>query len=65
MDFAIQVGGGQVRHDKSGIEAIVEEAQLAEQLGFAVVFVPDHYVFEVLGTLQMDTPGSKCSTSGM
>ena len=56
MDFAIQVGGGQVRHDKSGIEAIVEEAQLAEQLGFAVVFVPDHYVFEVLGTLQMDTP---------
>ena len=56
MQFAIQVGGGQVRHDQSGIEAIVEEAQLAESLGFAVVFVPDHYVFEVLGTLQTDTP---------
>jgi probable F420-dependent oxidoreductase len=56
MEFAIQVGGGQVRHDQSGIEAIVEEAQLAESLGFAVVFVPDHYVFEVLGTLQTETP---------
>jgi probable F420-dependent oxidoreductase len=56
MRFAIQVGGGQVRHDQSGIEAIVEEAQLAESLGFAVVFVPDHYVFEVLGTLQTSTP---------
>ncbi len=56
MQFAIQVGGGQVRHDQSGIEAIVEEAQLAESLGFAVVFVPDHYVFEVLGTMQTSTP---------
>jgi len=56
MQFAIQVGGGQVRHDQSGIEAIVEEAQLAESLGFAVVFVPDHYMFEVLGTLQTNTP---------
>jgi probable F420-dependent oxidoreductase len=56
MQFAIQVGGGQVRHDQSGIQAIIEEAQLAESLGFAVVFVPDHYVFEVLGTLQTDTP---------
>jgi alkanesulfonate monooxygenase SsuD/methylene tetrahydromethanopterin reductase-like flavin-dependent oxidoreductase (luciferase family) len=56
MEFAIQVGGGQVRHDQSGIEAIVEEAQLAESLGFAVVFVPDHYVFEVLGALQTSTP---------
>jgi probable F420-dependent oxidoreductase len=56
MQFAIQVGGGQVRHDQSGLEAIVEEAQLAESLGFSVVFVPDHYVFEVLGTLQTDTP---------
>jgi probable F420-dependent oxidoreductase len=56
MQFAIQVGGGQVRHDQSGIEAIVEEAELAESLGFAVVFIPDHYVFEVLGTLQTNTP---------
>ena len=56
MQFAIQVGGGQVRHDQTGIEAIVEEAQLAESFGFSVVFVPDHYVFEVLGTLQTTTP---------
>jgi probable F420-dependent oxidoreductase len=56
MQFAIQVGGGQVRHDKTGIEAIVEETQLAESLGFDVVFVPDHYVFESLGNLQTETP---------
>lgn len=56
MEFAIQVGGGQVRHEQSGIEAIVEETQLAESLGFDVVFVPDHYVFEALGTLQVEKP---------
>jgi len=56
MEFAIQVGGGQVRHDQTGIQAIVEEAQLAESLGFTTVFIPDHYVFEVLGTLQTTTP---------
>ena len=55
MQFAIQVGGGQVRHDTTGIEAIVEETQLAESLGFDVVFVPDHYVFESLGNLQTET----------
>ncbi len=56
MQFAIQVGGGQVRHDQTGIEAIIEETQLAESLGFDVVFVPDHYVFESLGTLRTETP---------
>ena len=56
MDFAIQVAGGQVRHEKSGIEAIAEEAQLAESLGFAAVFVPDHYVFERLGAFQTGEP---------
>jgi probable F420-dependent oxidoreductase len=56
MEFAIQVGGGQVPHDTTGIEAIVEDAILAEQLGFGTVFVPDHYVAEVLGTLQLDVP---------
>jgi probable F420-dependent oxidoreductase len=56
MQLAIQVGGGQVRHDQRGIEAIVEETQLAESLGFEVVFVPDHYAFESLGTLQAETP---------
>lgn len=56
MEFAIQVGGGQVRHAKSGLEAIVDETQLAESLGFGTVFVPDHYVFEALGRVQVDTP---------
>ena len=45
MEFAIQVAGGQVRHDKSGIEAVIEQAQLAEAVGFNTVFVPDHYCF--------------------
>lgn len=52
MQFAIQVGGGQVRHDRTGIEAIVADTRLAEELGFDVVFVPDHYVFEAMGVLQ-------------
>jgi len=56
MEFAIQVGGGQVRHDKTGIEAIVEQAVMAEGLGFGTVFVPDHYVFESLGVLQTEVP---------
>ncbi len=56
MKFAIQVGGGQVRRDKTGIEAIIDEAVLAEELGFDTAFVPDHYVFESLGALQTDIP---------
>ncbi|GIW41426.1 MAG: luciferase-like monooxygenase superfamily protein [Candidatus Binatia bacterium] len=61
MELAIQVGGGQVRRDKTGIEAIVEQARLAEDLGFRVVFVPDHYVFESLGVLQKDIPAYEMS----
>ncbi len=61
LEFAIQVGGGQVRRDKTGIEAIVEEALLAEELGFGTVFVPDHYVFESLGTVQRDIPAYEMS----
>jgi probable F420-dependent oxidoreductase len=56
MEFAIQVGGGQVGHSKTGIEAIVEDSVLAEALGFSAVFVPDHYVFEALGVLQAAVP---------
>lgn len=56
MEFAIQLGGGQVRHAEKGIEAIVAEARLAEDLGFGIAFVPDHYVFEAVGTVQWDTP---------
>src|SRR6059036_450816 len=61
MEFAIQVGGGQVRHDRTGIEAIVEDAVAAEALGFGTVFVSDHYVFESLGTLQTDLPAYEMS----
>jgi probable F420-dependent oxidoreductase len=61
MEFAVQLGGGQVRRDKSGIEAIVDEALAAESLGFGTVFVPDHYVFESLGAVQRDIPAYEMS----
>ena len=61
MKFAVQVGGGQVRHDKTGLEAIVEQALTAEALGFDTVFVPDHYVFEALGTMQCELPAYEMS----
>jgi len=54
MQFAVGIAGGQVRHDQTGVESIVEQAVLAESLGFDVAFVPDHYVFEQLGKLQTD-----------
>jgi probable F420-dependent oxidoreductase len=56
MQFAVGIAGGQVRHDRKGIDAIVEQAVLAEALGYDVAFVPDHYVFEALGKLQTETP---------
>jgi len=62
VEFAIQLGGGQVRHAGSGIEAIVAEARLAEDLGFGIAFVPDHYVFEAIGNLQWDTPAYELFT---
>jgi probable F420-dependent oxidoreductase len=61
MEFAIQVVTGQVRRERVGIEAIVEEAQLAESLGFGTVFVPDHYVFESVGVLQTGVPAYEMS----
>src|SRR5687767_8366817 len=62
MQFAVGIAGGQVRHDQTGIEAIVEQAVLAESLGYDVAFVPDHYVFESLGKLQTDTPAYELFT---
>jgi probable F420-dependent oxidoreductase len=56
MEFAIQVAGGQIRHERTGVEAVIEEAVLAEELGFDVVFVPDHYAFEAMGVLQTNAP---------
>ncbi len=56
INLAIQVGGGQARRDRPGIENIIEDARMAEDLGFAVVYVPDHFVFERLGELQTELP---------
>ena len=52
IDLAIQVAGGQVRRDRPGIENVVDDARMAEDLGFDAVYVPDHFVFERIGTLQ-------------
>ncbi len=56
MEFAIVVASGQVGRDKTGIEAVIDDALLAEALGFGTVFVPDHYVSEALGVLETDMP---------
>ena len=61
IEFAIQVAGGQIQHAETGLEAIVKEAELAEDLGFDAVFVPDHYVFERLGAMQPDIPAYEMS----
>jgi probable F420-dependent oxidoreductase len=62
MEFAIGLGSGQVRQAKTGIEALVAEARIAEDLGFGTVFVPDHYVFEAMGALQPDVPAYELFT---
>jgi probable F420-dependent oxidoreductase len=56
IEFAIQTAAGQVERGESGIDSVVEEARIAEDLGFSVVYVPDHYLFERLGTAQLDVP---------
>jgi probable F420-dependent oxidoreductase len=56
MEFAIGIGGGQTRSDRSGVEAMIDAAELAEAHGFDAVVVPDHYVFEAMGTLQTELP---------
>src|SRR5215831_2293310 len=56
MEFAIGVGAGQSPTERKGLDAMVESARLAEELGFDAVVVPDHYVYEALGNLQTDVP---------
>ena len=56
MELAIGVGSGQTPSDRSGIAAMVDAAQMAEELGFDAVVAPDHYVYEALGTLQTEAP---------
>jgi alkanesulfonate monooxygenase SsuD/methylene tetrahydromethanopterin reductase-like flavin-dependent oxidoreductase (luciferase family) len=55
MDFAIQVGGGQVRHDQTGIDAIIEDAVLAEALGTLQTATPMYEMFFVMATLAQRT----------
>jgi len=43
-------GGG------AGIEAIIEQARRAEDLGYTGCFIPDHYIFEEIGTLRPERP---------
>jgi alkanesulfonate monooxygenase len=56
MQLAIGLGSGQTPSDRTGIAAMIDTAQAAEELGFDAVVAPDHYVYEALGTLQADAP---------
>ena len=56
MELAITVGATRSAEDKLGLEGMIEAARVAEDLGFSVVFMPDHYVYEMLGTLQTEEP---------
>lgn len=56
LELAAEVGGGHGGPGGSGIEVLVEDARMAEDLGFGAVLIPDHYVFEVLGELQPERP---------
>ena len=40
IQLAIQVAGGQARRDRPGIETVIEDARMAEDLGFGVVYTP-------------------------
>lgn len=56
MEFAIGLGSGQARTDRTGIAALIDTAQMAEAVGFDAVVAPDHYVYEAIGSLQTETP---------
>jgi probable F420-dependent oxidoreductase len=56
MELAITVGATRSAEDKLGLEGMIEAARVAEDLGFSVVFMPDHYVYEMIGTLQTEEP---------
>jgi len=56
MEIATAVGSGQAPSDRLGLAAMIEAAEVAEASGFDAVMVPDHYVYEALGTLQTERP---------
>jgi probable F420-dependent oxidoreductase len=56
MQLAIGLGSGQTPSERTGIAAMIDAAQVAEELGFDAVVAPDHYVYEALGTLQIEAP---------
>jgi probable F420-dependent oxidoreductase len=56
LKFAVELAGGHGRTDRSGLDQIIEDARIAEDLGFGAVFIPDHYVFERLGNLEVESP---------
>ncbi len=56
MDFAIVPEVATMPAEGSGIDSIISQARKAEDLGYTGCFVPDHYVFEDIGTLKPDRP---------
>lgn len=56
MDFAIVPELPATPASGTGIDAIIQQAKIAEDLGYTACFFPDHYIFEELGTLKPDRP---------
>ncbi|MFQ5477834.1 MAG: LLM class flavin-dependent oxidoreductase [Candidatus Binatia bacterium] len=55
MEFAVVLEDTSADNSESGTQQLVERARDAEDLGFDAVFLPDHYVFEELGELNLRT----------
>jgi alkanesulfonate monooxygenase len=56
LDFAIVADMSNKPEGGTGIGSIIEQAKRAEDLGYTGCFVPDHYIFEEIGTLKPDHP---------
>ena len=56
MDFAIVPEVAKMPTSGTGIDSIISQVRKAEDLGYTGCFMPDHYVFEEIGTLRPDRP---------
>lgn len=56
MDFAIVPEVPTTPAEGTGIDSIIRQTRKAEDLGYTGCFMPDHYVFEEIGTLRPDRP---------
>jgi alkanesulfonate monooxygenase SsuD/methylene tetrahydromethanopterin reductase-like flavin-dependent oxidoreductase (luciferase family) len=56
VDFAIVPEVAKMPASGTGIDSIIRQVRKAEDLGYTGCFMPDHYVFEEIGTLRPDRP---------